>query len=228
MHKIKWKKGDAVRLGREIARFNRIAKNTGLDLQYNFKELKGEILSREELNRRIKSLKRLTYENAGNYQKKEFDLEKRRALTRLKKELKKTPKSKFLVSDDQMMIEGEINNIKNWDKLTPWFKKKKIERVRELARADYGVKVADNYRNWYLKTVEDYYSNFKGYDKLMKKLNQITNPQNFYDRIKGDVNASDIYYLRYGNASQEQFNKILRAWGLGDYEAEFEEVYGGF
>ena len=64
---------------------------------------------------------------------------------------------------------------------------------------------------------------------IMKKLKNIQNPQIFYNRIRSNENAADIFYMRYNRATQEFFNKILEAWGLNTDEREYEdegEVFG--
>ena len=134
-----------------------------------------------------------------------------------------------MIKSEYGVLEGELSNIRNLNKLSPSFRAKKLERISELARADYEMMTSDNYRNWYIKSLEDYYSEFDGYEELMKKLKNIRNPQIFYNRIRNNENAADIFYMRYNRATQEFFNKILEAWGLNTDEREYEdegEVFG--
>lgn len=229
MNQIKWKRGDVIRLGQAVAKFNRTAKQYGIDRKYSLPEMKKDILSRKELNRQIAKMKRLTPETASTWTINEQKREIKSAIRRLKKELKNTPKGEFMVNSDYGAISGEIENIKRIDQLSPKFKAQKIERVEELARADYELKVAQNYKEWYMQSLDEYFSEFSGYKQLRSKLMGIANPKRFYDKIKIFENESDIHYMRYTNQTQALFNKILEAWGMGEYGEDVEEeVYSGF
>lgn len=70
---IKWKKGDYIRLGQAVAQFNKTKTQVAKldkDLQkflpdsQDFKILKSQIKTRDELNRVIKSLRSFNAENA--------------------------------------------------------------------------------------------------------------------------------------------------------------------
>lgn len=228
MHAIRWNRKDRARLGMAVARFNKIAEKHGLQT-YNYADVKGKILSRKELERKIKIIKSLTEENASTYEEDVRKQEKKLAERTLKRLMKKADKGDFMIKSEYGVLEGELSNIRNLNKLSPSFRAKKLERISELARADYEMMTSDNYRNWYIKSLEDYYSEFDGYEELMKKLKNIRNPQIFYNRIRNNENAADIFYMRYNRATQEFFNKILEAWGLNTDEREYEdegEVFG--
>ena len=57
---IRWKKGDYIRLGKAVSDFNkRVKELESIDVDYlpdlkNYKDIKSEILSRNELNRVLK------------------------------------------------------------------------------------------------------------------------------------------------------------------------------
>jgi len=222
MHVIRWNRKDRARLGMAVARFNKIAKEHGLNT-FDYSEVKGKILTRKELERKIATFKGLTDENADTYEQEIAEKERKLAQRTLKRLMKRADKGDFMIKSEYAIYEGELSNIKNLDKLSPAFRAKKIERISDLARSDYEMLIADNYRDWYLKTLDEYYSDFEGYEKLKKKLQAINNPQIFYDKIKHDENASDIYYMRYNKATQDFFNKILSAWGLDGEGAEYQE-----
>ena len=223
---IRWNRSDTTRLGRAVARFNRIAENSEVQnlpkLTYN--NLKDEIMTRKELNRQIEKLNRLTQDTAETWTEDEMKREIALAEKKLQRKLKKVKKGNFMGNDEFHYLEGEIKNIKNLDKLSPTFKERKLERISKLASADYEMKEANTYRDWYIKSMEDYYSGFSGYDKLINKLNSIKNPLTLYHRIKDSMNESDIYFIRYSQHNQAFFDKILKAWGIDDDEQE--EVFG--
>ena len=66
---IRWKKGDYIKLGQAVSRFNKIINSLDVDeREYlpelrDYKDMKEHITSRKELNRIIKSLKRANVEN---------------------------------------------------------------------------------------------------------------------------------------------------------------------
>lgn len=230
INRIRYTKGDKIKLGQAVSRFNRIAKSAGIDKLYEYKTLRDDIETRSEFNRQLAKLKRITPENALKWEESELTREIKLATRRLERELKNTPKGSYLVNNRYGMISGELENIKKLNELPPSYKKKKIERISELARKDYDMVVARNYKEWYLKTLDDFFSGCTGYNELKRKINKIRNPQTFYDTIKTHVNESDIYYIRYSTHTQSLFNKILEAWGLEEYgeETEEEEIYSGF
>lgn len=105
-YKIKWKKGDAIKLGKAIADFNKKinrlqAEEDALYLpeKLNYTEEKENITTRRELNRKIASLKRFQKEGAEalyttkageeltKWERSELEKEKRIAERRLQKEL---------------------------------------------------------------------------------------------------------------------------------------------
>lgn len=227
MHQIRYRRGDIVRLSKAIKKFNRIAESQGISQRYDYKQLKSEIFTRKEFNRQLAKLKRLTPETASTWVQDEQKREIRLAKSRLKRKLKTTPKGNYMINDEYAAIEGEIKNIENLDKLTPKVREKKIVRIANLAAADFEMKQANIYRNNYIQSLQEFYSGFEGYEKLMKKLEKITNPIDFYEQVKPYAHASDIYEMRYSVQSQGYFNEILEAWGLGNYgEDAEEEVYG--
>lgn len=229
MNMIRYTRGDKIKLGQAVARFNRIAKGAGIEKRYDYKTLKNDIETRNELNRQMDKLKRITPQNASKWEESELAREIKLATRRLKRELKNTPKGSYLVNSRYGMIRGELENIKGLNALPPSVKKKKIARIEELARKDYDMVVARNYRDWYLKTLDDFFSGCTGFKELKTKINKIRNPRAFYNTIRSHTNESDIYYIRYSTHTQALFNKILEAWGLEEYGEETEEeVYGGF
>lgn len=114
-YQIKWKKGDAIKLGKAVAEFNRKINelqteenNLYLPNKINYAEEKENITTRKELNRRIESLKR--FQKAGaedlyiteageqltKWERGELEKQKGIAERRLKKELASlnTPKKR--------------------------------------------------------------------------------------------------------------------------------------
>lgn len=222
---IRWTRSDAQKLSRAIRRYNNIVDKLDESnlSKIVYSDFKSEIMTRKELKRQLEKLDRLTPENAGTYTEDELKRELALAERRLKRELKQKDKGEYMGNIDYQYIEGELKNIRKIDDLPENFRKKKIDRVRQLASHDYNMKQAKSYKAWYMQSLEENYAGFKGYNRLVNKLNKIKNPTTFYNQIKEHLNESDIFLIRYTLANQELFNRILRAWG--EDEEEESEIY---
>lgn len=225
-HLIRWSSKDDKRLAAAVRKFNSVVgklSNPQLPTT-SLPELKDQILTRKELNRQIKKLNSITLENADTWLNDQLQLDIRAAKRRLTRKLKSLPKGDFMGNDEYYFVEGELQNINKLNDLPTSFKERKIKRINDLASSDFEMKQAKNYRDWYIRSIDEFYSQFKGYDKLKKKLESIKNPITFYNMIKGFVNEADINYLRYQLQNQAFFNRILNAWGLDEEdETEFNE-----
>lgn len=222
---IRWDRSDTQKLSRAVRRYNDIAEqSSAANLpQIDYKTLKSEILTRKELNRQIEKLNRLTLENANHWGEEELKRDIKLAESRLKNDLKGLEEGEYMGNIQYQYVAGELNNIRRLKHLPASFREKKIARIKNLASRDYDMKVANNYRNWYIATIEEKYSGFDGYKKLMKKLKSVKNPEKFYNSIKDFINEADIYLLRYSLVNQEFFNRILKAWGIE--EEDESEIY---
>lgn len=65
-------------------------------------------------------------------------------------------------------------------------------RVEDLGSGGYKMIKSIIFRENFMYAVKNY-SNFEGYDLLMKKLNRVRNPINFYNLIKESDTFSDIF-----------------------------------
>lgn len=212
----------AAKLSGAIKRYNTIAEEAGIS-KINYNDIKELIYSEREFKRQLREIKGITPDNAEDYAEKIRKSDERRALRRLNKMLKKAKVSEFLESDERAIIMGEIYNIKNINKLSPYLRAKKLQRIKKLSSGDYEAKQAERYREWYIKSIKQRYRHLPGYKDLIKRLERYKSPISFYNAIKGDLNASDIWDIRYSEANMERFNKILEAWGV-DFEEYGEEA----
>lgn len=212
----------AAKLSKAIKRYNIIAEEAGIS-KINYKDIKELIYSEREFKRQLREIQGITPDNAEDYAEKIRKSDERRALRRLNKMLKKAKVSEFLESDERAIIMGEIYNIKNINKLSPYLRARKLKRIKKLSSSDYEAKQAERYREWYIKSIKQRYRHLPGYKDLIKRLGSYKSPISFYNAIKGDLNASDIWDIRYSEANMERFNKILEAWGV-DFEEYGEEA----
>ncbi len=228
---IRWKQGDYIKLGRAVSEFNKKinklkAEENKLYLpeEYNYKNLKENITTRNELNRIINSLKRFQKEGAEDLYKtqageeitkweyQELKMQNRIATSRLQKELKdiqKTKVGKPYRTQREIEIEAQIGNLKKFENLTKSEFKKLKSRIRNAGVTDYNMKKAIVFQNNYLNEMEKY-SHFANYNILMKKLNSFKNPINFYEFLK-DKNELivDLTYQSDENFRQEEFNRFV-------------------
>lgn len=215
---------EAAELRGAIKRYNKIAGEKGID-KIIYKDIKDIIATQREFKRQLREIRGITPENAVKYTEKIRKNDEKRALKRLNKMLLTAKKSEFLESDERAVILGEIYNIKNINKLSPYLRARKLKRIKSLSSGDYERKQAESYQEWYIKSIKKRYRHLPGYKDLLKRLNSYDSPVSFYKAIAGDRNASDIWDIRYSEANMERFIKILDAWGVGHEEYAEEAIY---
>lgn len=234
---IRWKRGDYIRLGRAISRFNQIINEIEVDesllppLQ-NYKEVKANILSRKELNRVINSMNKANVNNLSKtrefasgekvtqWEFGEINKATKRALRRLENERENilSTRKSIGMGDERLSeinaMEQSFENLEN--KRSSEFERVK-KRVFLLGRQDYALKKAETFRENFYNALE-HLSNFENYDKLKKELDKIQNPLKFFEYVKQSPQLMDIfiYYLSpetniYGafSSNQEAFSSSL-------------------
>lgn len=226
--KMRWTKSDYITLGKAVSQFNkkinelnREEKKLYLPDLKNYETVKHNIISRNEFNRIIKSLKGFSKQGAENlyttqtgeqitqWERKELAKESLIAERRLKAELnsfnfsnnKKSEtnlqyKSPYTKAQERAMEYQEIlAQIRNFKKIE---QKRGIEftrlkdRLKKLGNLDYEYMKATIYRENFMKAFE-HAKNLDGYDLLMKKFNRIKNPINFYNYISQSNVFKDIF-----------------------------------
>lgn len=236
---INWKQGDFVRLGRAVARFNkkvnelnREEKKLYLPETINYKEAKENITTRKELNRLINSLRRFQKEGAedlyltqageqiSKWERRELGIQSRIAQTRLKAELKKLNEPQEngfsrvqMGSIRAREIEAQIKNLKQIEIKVGYEFNMLKRRIALQGASDYTMKKAIVFRNNYIKEMEKY-SHFDNYDKLMKKLNSITNPISFFNFVSQNELTGDLTYQSDETYTQEAFNSFVQDFGI--------------
>ena len=236
---INWKQGDFVRLGRAVAQFNkkvnelnREEKKLYLPETINYKEAKENITTRKELNRLINSLRRFQKEGAEDlyltqsgetmtkWERRELGIQSRIAQTRLQNELKTLNEpldSGFsrvqMGSLRAREIEAQIKNLKQIETKVGYEFNMLKRRIASQGASDYTMKKAIVFRNNYIKEMEKY-SHFDNYDKLMKKLNSITNPISFFNFVSQNELTGDLTYQSDETYTQEAFNSFVQDFGI--------------
>lgn len=254
LHKIRWKEADYEKLHKAVRRFNRELKKAGENLDYmpnpvDYKEIKHSILTRKGLEDTIKSLDRLTEENAKNvittekglriseYEWNEIKRANRKYKIRLRQEYKElsTPKEGETYSRVQMGTERARRVAKNLeeDNLKRLMEARDTTQFQEIQQAlmnrvseDMKYRKTLQYQENYMQILETRYSNFYNYDKLKAKIENMT-PSEFYEFMKRNALTEDLTYQSDQHYGQAEFNSFLSDLGIidpNDMVIEYEDL----
>lgn len=237
--RINWKRGDFVRLGRAVSDFNKKINELNkeerklyLPEKIDYKEAKENITTRRELNRLINSLRRFQKEGAEDlyiteggetitkWERRELGIQSRIAQTRLRTELKNLEKplesgySRVQMGSIRAReIEAQIKNLKQIETKRGYEFNALKRRIMSQGASDYTMKKAIVFRENYLNEMKKY-SHFDNYDKLMKKLNSISNPVSFFNFVSQNELTGDLTYQSDEVYSQEAFNSFVQDFGI--------------
>lgn len=249
---IRWKNADYLTLGRAVANFNKKInrlnaeeKKLYLPDNINYKDVKGRIQTRKELNRILNSLRSFSKEGAEDlyiteagelmtkWERQELSKQTRIAENSLRKELKELEKPYSSGYSKAQMgsityknILAQIRNLRKLEQKKGYEFTKLKDRIKNIGSLDYDMVKATIYRENFMYAIS-FSEGMEGYDLLLKRLNRIKNPVNFYNFVKKSNVFSDIflYYkpgegLVYGgfNSNQERFNHGLEELGIVEDE----------
>lgn len=245
---IRWRRGDYIKLGQAVSRFNKIIKELDTDEREflpdlkDYKEIKEHITSRKELNRVINSLRRVNAENLLNtkilesgeeiskWEFQEINKARKRAFRNLNLERESILKDRPSIGMGDERL-SEIRAIEN-SFVTLEFRtgndlKRLIQRIFAVGRSDYKLSKDELFRQNFYKALEGI-SNFQNYEVLKKELDKIKNPTKFYEFVRKSPVLMDLFLwykesdtLFYGAFSdnEEAFNStLLFHLGITDIE----------
>lgn len=239
---IKWTRSDYAKLSSAVRQFNKeksklekIEKDASyLPDTKLYQDLKERIVSRRELNRVIKSLKRFSQERnqemittpAGEeitrWEFKEINLAKRRAIRNLTIEKIKLEMSRESIGMGDKRIREIDSTIESFGKLETK-KGSDFERLKNRilteGTSDRELYKAKIFQENFYQALESL-KNMDNYDVLKKELDKYKNPISFYNKIKDSDILSDIFkwyrgedgdILIYGGfeTAQEAFNTAI-------------------
>lgn len=243
---IRWKRGDFIKLSKAVNKFNRQINELeskgykNLPGLKDYKFLKSNIYTRKELNRLVNSMKKFNIESAKSvefssgqnisaWEYKELRLARNRAKRYLEGKLeiqqRENPYAKFGLETKE--IETTKKTLSSLNKLESAKDKFELERlmkrIKNLGSYDVEMKRATQYRENYMKALEQM-SNYDNYDLLKEKLDSIKNPEQFYEFISSNSDLPDLFeyyesspqaqtYGGYDN-NQEAFNRALMQLGI--------------
>lgn len=245
---IRWRRGDYIKLGQAVSRFNKIINELDTDERdflpdlKDYKDIKEHITSRKELNRVINSLRRVNTENLLNikilesgeeiskWEYQELNKARRRAFRNLELERESILKDRPSIGmgDERLSeihaIEQSFIDLEN---RTGKDLKRLKSRIFSVGRSDYKLAKDELFRRNFYKSLEGI-SNFQNYDVLKKELDKIKNPTKFYEFVNKSPVLMDLFLwykesdsLFYGafNNNEEAFNSTL-LYHLGIEEIE--------
>ena len=210
---IRWKKGDYIKLGQAVSRFNKIVNQLDTDERQflpelrNYKELKDHITSRKELNRIVRSLRRADSMNlleverfesgqeVSKWEYSEIKKAKRRALLNLGKERETilSQRESIGMGDERLSeIRAIERSFETLGERTGSDFKRIAERIFSLGRSDYKISRDELFRQNFYKALEGI-SNFQNYEILKKELDKIKNPTKFYEYVKQSPILMDLF-----------------------------------
>lgn len=222
---IRWTKSDYIKLGKAVSNFNKNV-NKAEQIDYSiapeiveYSEIKSKINTRAELRKAINSLKRYDAENLYKNQIADIPKWNNTSLAVAQVQAEKKLQKEIIKGDidNKEALKIELDRIRNLQKLEGYERKRKEQRIMQLADVKYDLRRAQTYRTNYIETIRNVYKGMDGYKELMKKLREIKNPLEFYNTIKNNavsINDIDIYYQSNQRITQEHLNNLLESWGI--------------
>ena len=251
--KIRWKQSDYLKLGKAVADFNKKIKKleTEENKNYfpeiqNYKELKGTIETRAELNRQIKNMRKFLKEGAEElytteageeitkWENQLLRQEKRTIEKRLNRELQSLNEpTESGYSKAQMgfsrinEIENSLKGLQKLEKATGESFNRLKGRLHFQGRSDYLTKKQRVFRENYMEMLK----NFKGYEwykEYKQKLESFSSNKEFCDYVLSHEKLGDMQYMYdtkdgilvpKAMSTDDFFTKVLEDEGiLGELE----------
>lgn len=247
--KIKWRKSDYLQLGKAVKEFNRkidklqaLEEKSYLPSKIEYADAKENIVTRAELNRVLKSLRRFKMEGAEDlyvtkageeitkWERNELAIQSRITSTRLRNELKALNRpldngfSRVeMGSQRPREIEAKLNKIKKLEDLKGYEFNRLREQLKNWGVSDYTMKKAIIYQQNYMRELQKY-SHLDNYDALMKQLKNISNPLRFYEFMSRNELTQDLTYQSDQFYTQEAFNSFVEELGINlEFDSIIEE-----
>ena len=234
---IRWKRNDYMRLSGAVRQFNRKVKELqSLGIDYTpelvkYDELKGDIQSRTELNRIIKSLKRFATretqqagvtlpsgEKISKWQYAELRKYQKRALVNIQTQARNVIYDTKSGSSTRKLrqLNRTAESIKDLFNRKDYEFKRTASRTARWGKTDYDLWRASVFRENFMSSLE-HMKNYDNYDDLVKKLSSIENPIQFYNYVN-DKEILDIFFYYQDEASANTFG------GFKDNQEAFDDA----
>lgn len=209
---IRWTRSDYARLSYAVRKFNKVVneleklEGNVAPEEFDYSEVRNAIYSRKELNRVIKSLKRISRESqqrirtlpsgeqVTQWELSELKKAQKRAIERT------TDKARVIVeSDTNVMGDKEFKQlIRTKESIEDLFNrvgsdfKRTAERTLNWGKLDYDLWRPSIYRKNFMNSLEEM-STYNNYNILYNKLKSIENPIQFYNYVKQSETLLDLF-----------------------------------
>ena len=263
---IKWSKKDYKALQQATREFNKrinlinkVTKEYGYDIgnvvvpqKQTYKDLKSQILTRQQLNQTLSSLRRFQHYNASEevkinseaaisrWELEEIKYKQPLAIAKIEEQLSREREKqeqkigyKGITNEKIDRLESTLKTLKNYDKKTGDELRYAIERIKKIGNVDYEIKRAQTFRDNFMKTFEAGLSSYENYDLFKKQLDSIKNPKDFYDYVSKSEFLMDSFVLYDSKAKQMKKVKGENGYDYSAYGSNEEafnntlkEVYG--
>lgn len=218
---IKWTSQDERRLKKVVTDFNKRVKRLKektprgkrgyLPDEISFTGTRRLIKTKDELERIIDEYSKFKGKEAYKkvalksgkkitmWEKEKLQREQKRAIQRLRRELRKEKRPEYRMgTPEYQYLKGSLESVKNFEKLTGKRLQEAIKRIESYGSLDFDMRKATIYRANYMKMLRKEYQNYDNYLKLVRRLNKIPNPIDFYNFIKNSTyggKVEDIMYM---------------------------------
>ena len=238
---IRWTRSDYAKLSYAVRKFNeKINELEALDKdylpeQYNYSELRDSIYSRRELNRIIRGLNRFTQKES---QQRMIILPSGEEISQweyseLKKAMKRSSERitdmarDIIESDRNVMGDKEFKQLlRTKESIQDLFNRSGYEFRRTKGRAetwgktDYELYRAGIFRENFMNSLKQM-KTYKNYKLLIKKLESIENPIQFYNYVKKSDILSDLFLFYKDKATAQTYGGFVdnqEAFGTALFE----------
>lgn len=219
MQEIKWTRGNEIELKKAINSFNNKINKLTNKIDYlpdtiNFQETKKRITTQNELNRYIKELNKFKRESATNlyvteggakiteWERTTVEKAVKRGISRLEEELEELHKpgengfSKAQMGSNEVTtIERRIEALKKFETTKKGYDFNFFKQyAKNQGKTDYEFRKALIFRENYMNIMRKKYSHMEGYEYLIKNLNEISDPIEFFNLVQKNENLSSPRY----------------------------------
>ena len=218
---IKWTAQDERRLKKVVTDFNkRVQKLKSktkrgqrgyIPDEISFTGTRRLIKTKDELERIIdeyskfkgkEALKKVTLKSGKEitaWEKEKLQKEQKRAVQKLQRELRKEKRSEYRMGTPEYQhLKATLQSVKNFEKLSGKKLQEAIQRIESYGSLDFDMRKATIYRKNYMTMLRKTYQNYDNYLKLVRRLNKIQNPIDFYEFIRNSSyggKVEDIIYM---------------------------------
>lgn len=201
---IKWRKEDTGKLRSSVVKFNNKIRRlqklgiTNLPDLVNYKDIKSDITTRTEFNRRITSLNSFLKSGAENkvnlgngieitkWERKELQKQRRIAIKNLNKELEGLQQTLGTGNARVNEIKSTLSSFDDWENTTYENYRRRINRIKYLGHSDLEMKQARIFQRNFIKAYRA-----MGRKEAVEYARSFKNPLEFWDAVKNSQ-LSDI------------------------------------